>query len=60
MTAKEIIKLLKKSGWKEIRQVGSHLQMKNDKGVLITVPCHNGDLKIGTEKNILKKAGLKK
>jgi predicted RNA binding protein YcfA (HicA-like mRNA interferase family) len=29
MTAKEVIKLLEKDGWKEIAQVGSHKQFKH-------------------------------
>ena len=61
MTAKQIIKLLEKNGFQEIRQVGSHKQFFNKKtGRKTTVPFHVGDLPIGTEKNILIQAGIKK
>lgn len=60
MTAKEMVKLLKKNGFKEVRQVGSHKQFKNPiTGKSVTVPFHNRDLKFGTEQAIQKKAGLK-
>lgn len=59
MSSKEMIKLLKKNGFVEVRQNGSHKIFKNDKtGKTVTVPFHNQDLKPGTERNILKKAGL--
>ena len=61
MTSKEMIKLLKQNGFEEIRQVGSHKQFLNRKtGKKTTVPFHNKDLPIGTEKNILKQAGIVK
>ena len=61
MSAKEMIKLLKKNGFVEIRQVGSHKQFVNkETGRKTTVPFHVGDLPIGTERNILKQAGIKK
>ena len=59
MTPKKIVKLLKKNGFKKIRQNGSHISMKNDKGVRVTVPMHMKDLKKGIEHVILKQAGLK-
>ena len=60
MTVKEIIKILKKDGWYEVRQDGSHKQFKHPfKKELVTVPAHNGDIAKGTLNNILKQAGLK-
>jgi Predicted periplasmic or secreted lipoprotein len=59
MTSKQMVKLLKKNGFKEIRQNGSHLNLKNDKKISIVVPMHNKDLDKGLEHSILKKAGLK-
>lgn len=59
MTSKEMIRYLKKNGFKEIRQVGSHKQFKNFKtGKTTTVPFHCKDLAKGTEREILKRAGL--
>ena len=56
MTAQEAIRRLKREGWKEIRQAGSHrIFRKGDQ--LIVVPDHRGDLKPGVEKDIRRKAG---
>ena len=61
LTAKQMIKLLKKNGFVEVRQVGSHKQFVNkETGRKTTVPFHIGDLTIGTEQSILKQAGIKK
>jgi predicted RNA binding protein YcfA (HicA-like mRNA interferase family) len=61
LTAKQMIKLLKKNGFVEVRQVGSHKQFVNkETGRKTTVPFHVGDLTIGTEQSILKQAGIKK
>lgn len=61
LTSKQMIKLLKKNGFEEIRQVGSHKQFINRKtGRKTTVPFHTKDLTIGTEKQILKQAGIEK
>lgn len=60
MKAREIIKLLKKDGWEEKTQKGSHLQLVHPtrKGK-ITIPVHGGDIPKGTLNSILKQAGLK-
>lgn len=61
MTPKQIIRLLKKNGFVEVRQIGSHKQFKSKiNGRMVTVPFHRKDLAIGTEKSILKQAGIKK
>lgn len=60
MSPKEIIKLLKKNGFEEISQVGSHVKLKNlETRRTVIVPCHSKDLKKGMEQAILKQAGLK-
>ena len=60
MTAKEIVRILKKDGWVEKTQRGSHLQMVHpEKNGKITVPMHNKDLNPKTYASILKQAGLK-
>ena len=60
MTPKEMVKLLKKNGFIEISQAGSHLKMWNEKsGATVIVPMHGKDLKVGLEQAILKQAGLK-
>lgn len=60
MTSREMIKHLRKNGFKIVGQSGSHVKMRNDKtGRQTEVPYHNTDLKKGLEQAILKQAGLK-
>ncbi|MBO4546197.1 MAG: type II toxin-antitoxin system HicA family toxin [Treponema sp.] len=60
MTAKEILKMLKKDGWLIVETQGSHYQLKHpSKPGRVTVPFHSGDIKPGTLNSILKQAGLK-
>jgi len=57
---KEVVHVLKKVGFGEIRQVGGHLTMGNRTGRLVTVPMHSGDMKRGLLFSIIKDAGLTK
>ena len=60
LTGKEMLRLLKKNGWKELRQEGSQHIIEKD-GAIIVVPVHaNQDLGKGLEQRILKDTGLKK
>lgn len=60
MIAKDVIKLLKKDGWVESSQKGSHLQLEHPfKKGKVTVPVHSGDIPKGTLNSIMKQAGLK-
>ena len=60
MQSKELIKILTKAGWVEVRIVGSHHQFKHPKRKeVVTVPHPKKDLPIRTVNNILKAAGLK-
>ncbi len=60
MTPKEMVKLLESNGFEYIRSNGSHRFYRNSEtGKTTTVPFHNKTLKQGTEKSILKQAGLK-
>ena len=60
MTSRKMIRYLKKNGFIQINQNGSHAKMKNHKtGKITIIPIHTKDLKIGTEQAILKQAGLK-
>ncbi|HEP4268969.1 TPA: type II toxin-antitoxin system HicA family toxin, partial [Streptococcus pyogenes] len=56
---KQMIKLLKKNGFYEVGQRGSHKKFRDDKGHQTIVPLHNKDLGKGLEDAILKQAGLK-
>jgi len=57
----ELFKLLKKDGWFEIRQSGSHVIMQhNEKQEQLTVPFHSGkEVKKGLLNAILKQAQIK-
>jgi len=60
MKVRELLKLLKKDGWVEKSQKGSHLQLEHTtKKGKVTVPVHGGDIPKGTLNSILKQAGLK-
>ena len=60
MTSKEMISLLKKNGFIELRQNGSHIFLENKvTNKRTTVPYHNKSLGKGLEYKILKQAGLK-
>ncbi|HJB59353.1 MAG TPA: type II toxin-antitoxin system HicA family toxin [Candidatus Faecalibacterium faecipullorum] len=60
MTPKEIVRLLQENGFVYVSSSGSHRKYRNPAtGRIVIVPFHAKDLKPGTEKNILKMAGLK-
>lgn len=59
LTPKQMIKLLKKHGFKIISQNGSHVKLFSIKTKrTVIVPFHCKDLKKGLEKQILKQAGI--
>ena len=58
MTGKEIYRKLIKAGWIETTSKGSHRKLKKD-GKIIIVPYHTTELAKGTERAIMKHAGLK-
>lgn len=60
LTPKKMIQLLKRHGFIEISQRGSHIKLANPfTGKQVIVPLHNKSLKKGLEQAILKQAGLK-
>ena len=58
MKGKELIKLLKKHGWRVDRIRGSHYVMKKNSQTEV-IPVHNTDIPIGLVNAILKRTGLK-
>ena len=60
LTGKELCKILEENGWILKRIHGSHhLYKKDEKFEIISVPVHsNKPLKAGTQKSILKEAGI--
>jgi predicted RNA binding protein YcfA (HicA-like mRNA interferase family) len=60
VSGKHLCKILEKQGWTLQRIHGSHhIFGKSGDPVIITVPVHrNRDLKRGTQRQIMKSAGL--
>ena len=57
----KMIRFLKQNGFVEIPKGGGHRQFYNPaNGRMTEVPMHNKELRPGTEKIILKEAGLRK
>ncbi len=60
MKSAEVIALLRKDGWIEVAQRGSHIQFKHpQKPGRVTVPHPKRDIPIGTLHSIEKQSGLK-
>lgn len=58
-TAKELVTFLKRKGFVEKRQRGSHLILQHpETGYRTTVPIHSGDIPKGLFLKLLKDAGL--
>jgi predicted RNA binding protein YcfA (HicA-like mRNA interferase family) len=60
LSGAEIIKILKKFGFEELRQKGSHVSLKKDlrgRKIGCVVPLHK-EVAIGTLKGILKQANI--
>ena len=56
--AARLIRALKRAGFFEHEQRGSHLTLKHLNGLRTTVPVHGGDVQRGLLKQILKQSGL--
>ena len=59
ISSRDVLRDLNDDGWAQVRQKGSHVQLKHpEKPGLITVPHPKRDLPRGTAANIYKRAGL--
>ena len=59
VSAEVTIKALKRLGFVQIRQTGSHVVLRKEtSGEGCVVPFHRGDLAIGTLRSILRQAGV--
>jgi len=59
VTAREVVAALKRGGFRDVHQKGSHRYLwHEDKKLLTGVPMHPGDLGRGLVKRIIKQAGL--
>lgn len=54
---RQVIAALEKAGFRQVRQKGSHVQLKRG-NLLVTVPNHPGDLNPNVLKSILRQAQL--
>jgi predicted RNA binding protein YcfA (HicA-like mRNA interferase family) len=60
MNSKDIISVLKRDGWVQVAQKGSHVQFKHPaKPGRVTVPHPKRDVPAGAFRSIEKQAGLK-
>lgn len=57
LRSREVLRKLKKAGFSEVRQTGSHLQLRCGNR-LATLPMHNRDVPLGTLRSILRQARL--
>ena len=58
MKDKDLLKLLLKNGWKDVRQRGSHHRLKKDNQVEV-IAVHGKDVPTGLLNAILRRTGLK-
>lgn len=59
VTAREMIRALRRAGWQVTSQAGSHAHLNHPtKSGEVTVPMHGGDIKDGTLRSILRQAGI--
>ncbi len=57
-TPREVLAKLKRAGFEEVRQTGSHIFLRHPDGRLTFIAMHRGDIPAGTMRNILKQAQL--
>jgi len=57
-TPREVLAKLKRAGFEEVRQTGSHLFLRHADGRLTFVAMHRADMPQGTLRKILKQAHL--
>lgn len=57
-TAKQLLRFLRKQGYVQERQAGSHLILEHPSRRMLVVPVHKGDLPRGLFLRILKDAGF--
>ena len=59
MSAREVLRLLEKRGFRRARQSGSHVILQHSDGRRVTVPVHAGrDLGRGLLRQIFRDAGI--
>ena len=54
----EVLAKLRRAGFEEVRQTGSHLFLRHPDGRMTFIAIHRGDIPLGTMRKILKNARL--
>ena len=57
-TAQELLRFLRRQGYREKRQTGSHLILVHPTRRMLVIPVHRGDIPRGLFLRILKDAGF--
>jgi predicted RNA binding protein YcfA (HicA-like mRNA interferase family) len=57
-TSKQLLRFLRKQGYAEKRQAGSHLILVHPTRRMLVVPIHKGDLPSGLFLRVLRDAGF--
>lgn len=58
ITAKKAAQAFCRGGFEVEGQRGSHMRLRNKKGIMIVIPMHYGDIKRPLLKAVIKQAGL--
>ncbi|MCC6791419.1 MAG: type II toxin-antitoxin system HicA family toxin [Thermomicrobiales bacterium] len=59
MSAEQLRRALRRAGWQEIRQSGSHLRLRHpDYNEDVTIAMHPGDIPPGTLRGIIRQLGI--
>jgi len=59
INSKEVLKILKASGFEKVSQKGSHQKLKNGNAIVIVAIHGAKDIPLGTLKNIERQSGVK-
>lgn len=57
LKAQQVVRALEKAGFYQVRQRGSHIQLKKG-NLLVTVPMHAGDVNPSTLRSIIRQARM--
>ncbi len=57
-TARDLVRFLRRQGYRQVRQAGSHLILEHSSRRMQVIPVHRGDLPKGLFVRILKDAGF--
>ncbi len=59
LDSRKLVRILEKSGFRTVRQKGSHIIMVNDRKTRIVIPVHPGKkIKPGLVRAIIREAGI--